>query len=229
MWLTNYSTYPFLSYTFGLDKSMITEELYHVIPIIITALKYEIFWPNAIEKGRLKGIIPGFPNTIGCVDGVTHRRNRPGHRQSAFYRGDKGYHFVSSQVTVDFSSVIIDLETGFPGASQDMGNWNNSNLGLNDVNYFSGQENLLADGIYHGPRFITPFSQLECTRDPSRIPWSKHQRRQRQVVEWTNGYLERFKALVIRFRHSIPFQSQTIMAAAYLANRQLKQKTLNIE
>jgi hypothetical protein len=95
-------------------------------------------------------------------------------------------------------------------------------LGRNQQEYFSSGEQLLADGIYYGPHFITPFTNLEASRNQTFQYWSRAQRRQRAIVEWTNGYIERFRAVVIRFHHSIPIQSQTILAAALLSNRQLK-------
>lgn len=172
----------------------------------------------------MKHTIDGFPGAIGHIDGVVHRRNRPGHRQSAYYRGDKRYHFMSSQVIVDHSGVIRDIQTGFPGHQQDQTNWNACYIKQHIDNFLDAQEYLLGDGIYFGPHFITPFSNLELARNPIYGKWSKIQRNRRQVVEWTNGYLERFHALVIRFRHSIPLQTQTILAAALLSNRQLKKR-----
>jgi len=80
----------------------------------------------------------------------------------------------------------------------------------------------LADGIYYGSRFVTPFTNVEANHNPIFQSWSKAQRKERAVVEWTNGYIERFRSVVIRFRHSIPIQSQTVLAAALLSNRQLK-------
>ena len=96
--------------------------------------------------------------------------------------------------------------------------------GRNQRNYVSLGEQLLADGIYYGPRFVTPFTNIEASGNSTFQFWSRAQRKQRAVVEWTNGYIERFRAVVIRFRHSIPVQSQTILAAALLSNRQLKLK-----
>jgi len=69
---------------------------------------------------------------------------------------------------------------------------------------------------------VTPFTNLEADRNFLFRSWSKAQRKERAVVEWTNGYIERFRAIVIRFRHSIPIQSQTVLCAALLSNRQLK-------
>ena len=88
----------------------------------MVVLSPEISWPNEHERATvLCGSIPEFPNAIGHIDGAAHRRNRPGHRQSAYYRGDKKCHFITSQVTVDHSGLIRNIETGFAGHNQDQG------------------------------------------------------------------------------------------------------------
>lgn len=203
---------------------ILSQEIYHILPIILVVLRDEIQWPSLRERRWLRLTIDSFPGAIGHVDGVVHRRNRPGHRQSAYYRGDKRYHFVSSQVIVDHSGVIRGFQTGFPGHQQDQTNWNASEIGRHVDQYLAPHEFLLGDGIYFGPHFITPFSNVELRSNRLFGRWSRAQRNRRQVVEWTNGYLERFRALVIRCRHSIPVQTQAILAAALLSNKQLKQR-----
>lgn len=228
MWLTNYNTYPYLSFVFGIDSGVITQEVQHILPIIIVCLRDEIRWPDAVERSTLAYMLPGFHGVIGHVDGVVHRRQRPGHRQSAYYRGDKRCHFISTQMVVDHSGVIRHVHTNFPGHQQDQTNWLQCDLAQQPQKYFAPHQRLLADGIYHSPYLITPFTQQETEGNQGYRAWSRAQRHERQVIEWANGYLERFRALVIRCRHEIPVQGQMVMAGALLANRQLKKNPYRV-
>lgn len=196
------------------------------MPIICAAFSEEIKWPSPEERRSLWDSFSGFRYSVGAIDGTVHRRNRPGHKQSLYYRRDVGYHFVSSQMVVSSYGQILDFETGFPGHQQDQGNWHSSSLGRNSQRFFSRYESVLGDGIYHGAYFVTPFNRMEARRNSSFAAWSRVQRRNRQCVEWAFGFLKRFASVVIRFRHSLPFQTQTILAAALLSQRQLKRSVL---
>lgn len=226
MWMAGYPTYSLLAFIFGVDKGVVSLELHHIIPIICATFSEEIKWPTPVERRRLWNTFPGFRYCIAAIDGTVHRRNRPGHKQSSYYRKDVGYHFVTSQMVVNSQGHILDFETGFPGHQQDQGNWHYSILGRNPKRFFSYNESLLGDGIYHGPYFVTPFNRLEAQRHRSFVEWSRLQRRNRQCVEWAFGFLKRFASVVIRFRHTLPFQTQTIIAAALLSQRQLKRTVL---
>jgi hypothetical protein len=118
MWLTNYSIYPFLSFVFGIDQRVITQVCLMRSHFTLTrrsTTSCGSSWRHM--RGRFSGRMssnaitskepsPNYHMAIGHIDGVVSRRNRPGHRQSAYYRGDKRYHFMSSQMVVDHSGMF---------------------------------------------------------------------------------------------------------------------------
>lgn len=110
---------------------------------ILMVLKDNIKWPSPAERQRLHRTFAGFPYYIGAVDSTVHRRNRPGHRQSAFSRKDVDYHFTSSQATVAADSSFLDFETGFEGHQQDQGNWRRSSLKITSISQIISSSSFL--------------------------------------------------------------------------------------
>ena len=175
---------------------------------MLLVLQDEIQRPSKEERKKLSYTVPYFPGAVGHIDGVVHRRNRPSFKQSLFYRKDKRFHFISTQVTVDHSGRIMHIETGFPGSLTDQSNFINSELTQKENDFFSPGEYMLADSVYFHPLLVTPFLSIECQNNPLYVAWSRLQRANRHVVEWTIGQIEVFMATCHKFRHTIPLQTQ---------------------
>ena len=47
------------------------------------------------------------------------------------------------------------MDIGFEGHNNDQSNWLNSDIGLDPLQFLSRRARLLADGGYHGNRFIS--------------------------------------------------------------------------
>ena len=82
------------------------KELRHIIPILLEKVrvirlfdeKFLALFPRSIQNVEVHG-------AVDC----THRRNRIHPGQSKYYRGDKNYHFIASQVTVGFSGMYAHV------------------------------------------------------------------------------------------------------------------------
>jgi hypothetical protein len=60
-----------LSQQFGLSPAAVSEELRHVVYAIVEGLSYEIAWPSAAQRQRLRDLMgPEFANAFGVVDGT---------------------------------------------------------------------------------------------------------------------------------------------------------------
>jgi hypothetical protein len=90
IWLAHYPTYQQLAAQFRVDESFVSRDLHHIIPAIVDTLKNKIQIPGPTARLALHRQFIWFPDAIGAIDGTTHRRWRPGTRQRAFYRTDKG-------------------------------------------------------------------------------------------------------------------------------------------
>ena len=114
IWLRQYLKLHVLAYIFGISKSAVAEEIYHVVPILFTNYRRYIKWHSIRQWSQFLDTFPNFPNAVGMIDGTIHRIRRPsGPFQAEFYSGDKRCHFLSSQVIVDANGLIVLLMTGY--------------------------------------------------------------------------------------------------------------------
>lgn len=114
VWLRQYLKLRVLAYIFQISKSTVQEEIYHIVPILFLNYRHYITWHNVQKWRQFLNTYPRFPNVVGMIDGTIHRINRPsGREQARFYRGDKKCHFISSQVVVDPSGLIVMLVSGY--------------------------------------------------------------------------------------------------------------------
>src|SRR5690348_15408210 len=124
------------------------------------------------------------------MDGTAHPRWRPSYRQAAYYRKDKGCHLITTQIIVDSSGVIINLEVGYEGSHHDQSNWNNSTIGVHSNLFLSSNETLLADKGYSGARLVVPFSTRQAENNPVLKMWNHAHSEERWIVEYAIAYLK---------------------------------------
>lgn len=114
IWLRQYLKLHVLAYIFGISKSTVAEEIYHVVPILFVNYCHYIKWHSMPQWHQFLNKFPNFPNAVGMIDGTIHQVRRPsGPLQAEFYRRDKRCHFMSSQLIVDADGLIVLLVTGY--------------------------------------------------------------------------------------------------------------------
>ena len=114
IWLRQYLKIHVLAYIFGISKSTVAEEIYHIVPILYVLYRHYISWHGLNQWRDFLNTLPHFPNAVGTIDGTIHQVRRPsGPRQADFYRGDKKCHFMSSQMVVDADGMIVLLVAGW--------------------------------------------------------------------------------------------------------------------
>lgn len=113
IWLRQYLKLHVLASIFAISKSTVAEEIYHVVPILFTSYRRFITWHSLRRWSAFLDTLPHFPNAVGMIDATAHRIRRPsGPRQADFYRGDKKYHFMSTQLIIDADGLIVLLVAG---------------------------------------------------------------------------------------------------------------------
>ena len=113
IWLRQYPKLHVLAYMFGISKSSVAEEIYHIIPILFINYRHYISWHNLNQWRSFLDTFSAFPNAVGMIDGTIHRVRRPsGLLQADFYRGDKRCHFMTTQIVIDADGLIVLLVSG---------------------------------------------------------------------------------------------------------------------
>ena len=114
IWLCQYLKLHVLAYIFCISKSTVTEEIYHVFPILFTNYRRFIKWHSIWQWNQFLDTFPSFPDAMGLIDRTIHWICHPsGLLQAEFYRGDKCCHFISAQIVVDTDGLIVLLNTGY--------------------------------------------------------------------------------------------------------------------
>lgn len=113
IWLRQYEKLYILSLMFGISKSTVAEEIYHIVPILFVRYRSFITWHSLRKWSTFLNTVEHFPNAVGMIDATPHEIRRPsGARQAQFYRGDKRYHFMSTQMVIDADGLIVLLVAG---------------------------------------------------------------------------------------------------------------------
>jgi hypothetical protein len=90
---------------FGLSEGTVTNYIHHVSIKVQRVLKEfnPIVWPTAEERAAMQGLLIGFPDVIGFVDGNKTRRWRPKDtiRQELAFDGHEHAHVFSILLRMD--------------------------------------------------------------------------------------------------------------------------------
>ncbi|KXJ07896.1 putative transposase for insertion sequence element IS702 [Exaiptasia diaphana] len=188
IWLRHYLKLYVLASAFGISKSTVAEEIYHIVPIIFIRYRSYIRWHSLVEWRNFLNTIPHFPNAVGYIDATTHRIRRPsGPRQADFYRRDKKCHFMSTQLVLDSDGLIVLLVAGFPGRMNDAETYRRlPAIGHGLARNLPRNAKLLADGGY---------ANRQPLITPRRIPRNRRQRNANRAL----------RAVRVRVEHAIGF------------------------
>jgi len=217
IWMRQYPTVHLLGELFGIDKTTVSDDVHHIIPILKRYLGDWIQWPSAARMAQLQGTLEDFPDVIGAVDATIHPVWKPLVNQGEYWRGDKRRHCFLSQVVTDLDGFIINLETGYHGTN-DAAVFNLSHLGTGALPA-PGWMRLLADGGYPNQApLIVPWSQADAEGNPDRLFFNETHRFCRAQVEKAIGAWKIFKSVNHRWRHPKKFHPIVAYTTGCLSN-----------
>jgi hypothetical protein len=140
----------------------------------------------------MKGLLIGFPEVIGFVDGNKSRRWRPKDpiRQELAFDGHKHAHVFSILLWMDVYGRYIHVDFSEVGAKHDRALFNKSHV-MQDLDaHFTGDEVLMTDMGFTGEGpIVCPFKSGRALHFELRGLWNKMIRKQRMINEWGVGYI----------------------------------------
>ena len=140
-----------------LHRSTLLRYIDHVSWCMNEVLHNCISWPTSAEKEALYGKMSIHQHAIAVLDGTHCRTQAPEQLNNTYYSGYKHTHTQNYLCCVDYMGMIIHIEGPFPGRPNDRACYNRSDLSLNQQKYLSGDEKILADGVFMGgPGLIVP-------------------------------------------------------------------------
>ena len=92
-------------------------------PLILAYSPQNTFWADKVAyHGRVDSLRDNWPElkgAVGCIDGTSHRINRPTENQGLFYSGNRHMHCIHTQVIIDNCKRIRYIKFGFLGHNND--------------------------------------------------------------------------------------------------------------
>ncbi len=192
-----------LKQLYKISPSYLSRELRHILPIIYCSL-------NIITLPTVWNQHP-FEQVSRTVDCSTHFRTRVHPRQAEWYRWNKHGFFITAQVLVDMTGVILHVNLGL-GHNNDKGMFL-----LTKMKEFMRAMGVhwLADSGYSFEFLVTP--------DPNKSKiWNDQQKALRSVVEVSIGMVKLFAFAAQRVQVTPEVQELGLLTCYQLTNIQLK-------
>ena len=198
---------------YGIQKSCLDRTLEWTILHLRTCLE------KLQEMGPVKGSSPlGAFQTSGSVDCCTHPRARVHPGEDSYYRGDKRFHFLTSQIVADHAGSIMRV-TIAKGHNNDQGLYNISQM--NDWLEKRGMEPLLADLGYTGSGIIAPIGSEAVLRSENPVASARINRlhsSQRVMIENVNSWFKNWKIADVKCRLTPEMQAIALVVCGMLTN-----------
>jgi len=167
-----------LAELFQIDKTTVSDEIHHVVPIFRAHFQNWIHWPAEQELLSFRGSYLHFPNAVLTLDCTIHPIWKPTKHHERFYRGDKKRYCFNSLLVSDPYGYILRCETG-NRATNDTGAYNVSRI-LSLPNWAK----ILADGGFpNRAPLIIPLRRDEASREPQHSRINSWHRFHRSEIE----------------------------------------------
>lgn len=233
IWLRLYLTQDVLGYFFGVSQPVVSNYIMHVLPVLEQAGRDTMRMPDPGRKGRrdLDQLLADMPEVMVVIDSFEQRVQRPKDRdeQKRLYSGKKKAHTLKSQVVVDADTGEIgDVSDSVPGPDADISLLDQSEV-LEDLPEGVGA---MGDLAYQGIDQRHPFAYCPRKkprgkdRPPEDVAYNSAFSRRRIIVENTIGRMRRYQSITQVDRHHRKYHTARVVAAAGLANRQIRSRLL---
>lgn len=222
MWLRQYPRLDLLATLFNVSKSIISKDLYFIIPVLWRYFHAEIRWPAIEEWLHMQGTWPLMPNAIAAIDGTLTEINIPlVEPQVDFYSGNGRYHCLSTQIVIDCTGQIRYLQSGFLGRENDAMQYHRMpTIGPGQELDFPEGFYVLADKIYPNDMpLVTPFRRNQLNGRADGSLFNRVHGSYRVKIEHTISYLKKFASVKGVYRHQRWFMPVVADVCACFAQR----------
>jgi hypothetical protein len=181
-WIVKYPDYDTLLSYFGLSEFMISVIIHEMMPHLVEYFIQFIPHRQISEKHNKVS-----SKIIFIIDGTVHKRKKPKLGQHHYYWGDKGCHFITTQLLIDFDGWIVALATAIPGHMHDV----NSARNLPFFREIIGSLYALADPGYDGCDYVISGMKRKCIHTDNEREFFKITYREQRKIEHINNFFKK--------------------------------------
>lgn len=207
-----------LAVMFGVSRSVVSEDLHHVVFAIAGTIDYDIIFPDDARQEQLSELLgPPFQRAFGTVDGTF----TPTFRLRGDFTGHRHMAVRSHQIACDSLGYIVHIVAGQIGARHDAFNYARSELP--DLLRACGF-GLLADAGFEGTgnTLITPAAIRARFPDPAQqeLIIELHTSRRSRIEQFIGTMKALFRVVANKWqRADRAFLAVCVVACAMLYNR----------
>jgi len=220
IWLRQYLTINAISELFCIDKTTVSNEIHHIVPILRVHFQGAIVWPDVAELEALRGSWNRYPDAVLALDCTIHPVWKPLQDPGRYYRGDKKRYCLLSLLVCDPQGLIRHIECGYRGTN-DSRIYSLSEVGTG-TKFLPPWALVLADGGFPDrDQLVIPFPQPQIQGNLERQYINRWHRFYRSEIERAINRMKVFRCVSQTWRHPKPFQPMTAIVCAGLTNRKL--------
>jgi len=179
---------------------------------ILTHMRASLNFVNFDKVLPLGGFAAEY--VIGSIDCTTHRRDRVHPGEDTFYRPDKAFHFLSSQIVVDHFGFILRISVA-KGRSNDSAIFKLTNMA--DFLLKKGWK-LLGDLGYGSTQVLKPIGREYSRSVAGSKEYNRHQASERAIVENVNSWFKQWEFCEKRCKLQPTIQAMGLVVCASLYN-----------
>ena len=228
MWLKQYPTYHFICLIFHVSSTTIWRIIQRVWPILWVRMAPEVHWSSDQEWNSFRGIWSEMPNVVGCIDGTSHRIERPQDGQEEFYSGHRHHHCYHTIVMITSAKQFCYIGSGYLGHCNGQRCYNlMPDIGGAQLNFPDGLFILADQGYTCEAPLVTPYRQMEIrAAAPARREEMQNNnnlvRKRRIYVEHLIRGMKIYRVMSEVYRHPRRHQSSLVELVAGLAQRRAR-------
>lgn len=212
----------------GLSVGTLSNYLQHVRFALIQSLEVDdnakIIWLLDVERKVVQGLVCRLPRCVGSVDGTKQKIFRPENEnmREEMYCGQHYFNCFSALVQTDVFGMIIRLDIIRCGSSHDRGIYNQCDVFVHPILYFSNAEFVIGDSGFQGEgsHIVFPYKLIKGSNLSLRKTIGRNIRTQRVRNKWSISLiLNRFRLFLGCWTIEASLWHLVYEVAAHLVNQ----------
>jgi hypothetical protein len=182
IWMVKYPHYNELGQLFGVSVPVVSRIIHILHPLLVQ--HFIRFIPNQLSTNPITSTLSN--KIVAIVDSTLHAINKPLTNQHQFFNGHYNKHGIMTYLLVEFSGLIVAVQTNVAGRVHDSTAANHNTLFMKVL----GDKLALADPGYAGVPFVVAGLKSNQVKSIGAKVFDRVSRSEQVIVEHVNENLK---------------------------------------